>query len=131
MSFNTDKSKVTHIGNKNPNFKYKMRDQELDNVKQEKELSIIINCNIKVSDQFIAISKKANRMLGLISRNFDYKAPEAMDITSRALTSRLLALQRSHIPQRECITRPTDQSWFGCRCRVAAEVKYSAWLRYT
>ena len=47
-------------------FLYKMRDQELDNVKQEKDLGSIINCNLKVSDQCIASSKKANMMLGLI-----------------------------------------------------------------
>ena len=41
-----------------------MRDQELDKVKQEKDLGVIINCNLKVSDQCIAASKKANMMLG-------------------------------------------------------------------
>ena len=55
-----------------------MRDQELNNVKQEKDLGVIINCNLKVSDQCIAASKKANMMLGLISRNFYHKAPEVM-----------------------------------------------------
>ena len=48
---------------------------------------------------------------------------------SRALTSRLLALQRRHVPHRDYTTKPTDQPWFGYRCRVAAEAKYSAWLR--
>ena len=50
MSFNTDKCEVMHIGDKNPNFKYKMRDQELDKVKQEKDLGVNINCNMKMSD---------------------------------------------------------------------------------
>ena len=54
-----------------------MHDQELNNVKQEKDLDVIINCNLKVSDQCIVASKKANMMLGLISRNFDHKSPEA------------------------------------------------------
>ena len=52
------------------------------------------------------------------------------DSMSRVLTSRLLALQRRHVPHREYTTRPTDQPWFGYRCHVAAEAKYSAWLRY-
>lgn len=47
-----------------------------------------------------------------------------------ALTSHLLALQRRHVPHREYTTRSTDQPWFGYRCRVAAEAKYAAWLRY-
>ena len=67
MCFNTDKCKVMHIGHKNPKFKYKMCDQKLDKVKQEKDLGVIINCNLKVSDQCIAASNKANMMLGLIS----------------------------------------------------------------
>ena len=78
MSFITDKCKVMHIGDKNPNFKYKMRDQELDNVKLVKDLVVIINCNLKVNNQCIAASKKANMMLALISRDFDHKAPEVM-----------------------------------------------------
>ena len=47
----------------------------------------------------------------------------------RALTTRLLALQQQHVPHRQYTTRPTDQPWFGYRCRLAAERKYSAWLR--
>ena len=42
MSFNTDKCKVMHIGDKNLNSKYKICDQELDNVKQEKDLGVFI-----------------------------------------------------------------------------------------
>ena len=55
-----------------------MRDQELDKVKQEKDLGVIINHNLKVSDQCIAASKKANMMLRLISRKFYHKAPDVM-----------------------------------------------------
>ena len=75
LSFNTDKCKFMHIGDNNPNFKYKMRDQEFDKV--------IIKCNLKVSDHCKAANKKVNMMLGLISRNFDHKAPEVMKRNSK------------------------------------------------
>ena len=39
-----------HIGDKNPNFKFKMCDQELDKVKQENYLGVIINCDLEVSN---------------------------------------------------------------------------------
>ncbi|KAG0713638.1 hypothetical protein GWK47_015765 [Chionoecetes opilio] len=55
---------------------------------------------------------------------------DGADNMLRALTSRLLALQRRHVPHRDYTTKPTDQPWFGYRCRVAAEAKYSAWLRF-
>ena len=47
---------------------------------------------------------------------------------ARALTSRLLIFQRRHVPHRKYTTRPTDQPWFGYRCRVAAEAKYAVCL---
>ncbi len=78
MSFNTDKCKVMHIGDNNPKFIYKMRDQELDNIKEEKDLGVIISCDFKMSDQCTAASKKANMMLSLISRNFDHKSPDSI-----------------------------------------------------
>ena len=40
-----------HIAVKNPKFKYKILDQELDNVKQEKNLGVIICCNFKMNNQ--------------------------------------------------------------------------------
>ena len=77
MYFNADKGKAMLIDEKYRNFKYKS-DQELDNFKQERDLGVIINCNLKVIDQCIATSKKANMMLELISRNFDHKTSEVM-----------------------------------------------------
>ena len=65
-------------GDKNPHFKYQIRDKKLGNVKQEKDLGIIISNNLKTSDQCTAASKKANKMLGLIMRNIDNKSPDIM-----------------------------------------------------
>ena len=71
MSFSTGKCKVMHISNKNTNFKYKIPDQELYDIKQEKDLSN----NLKMSDECTAASKKANMMSDQISRNFYHKYP--------------------------------------------------------
>ena len=45
------------------------------------------------------------------------------DSMSRSLTSRLLALQTHHVPQREYTTKPTDHPWFDYHYRVAAKSK--------
>ncbi len=76
MSFNTDKLKVMHIGYKNPKFIYKIHDQDLNDIKQNNDLSVIISGDLKISDQCTAANKKANMMLSLISRNFDHTSPE-------------------------------------------------------
>ena len=49
-----------------------MRDQEVDDVKQESYLGASISNNLKMSDQCTAVSIKANVMFGKISRNFDH-----------------------------------------------------------
>lgn len=53
-----------------------MNEHELGNVKQEKDLGVIIYSNAKKSDQCTAASEKANMILGLISRNFDQASPD-------------------------------------------------------
>ncbi len=58
MSFNTDKCKVMHTGDKNPKFICKMRDQELDDIKQEKDLGVITSCDLKMSNQCSAARKR-------------------------------------------------------------------------
>ena len=78
MSCNVTKCKIIHIGDKYPHFIYQMRNQELSNVKQEKDLGVIISNNFKMSDQCTAASKKPNKMLGFIIRNIGHKSPDMM-----------------------------------------------------
>ncbi len=52
-----------------------MQGLEFSEVKQEKDLGVIISNTVKMSDQCAAASNKAN-MLVLISINFYYKSPE-------------------------------------------------------
>ena len=64
--------------------------------------------------------------------NTDWEALLAgdADTKARALTTRLLALQQQHVPSRQYISRPGDPAWFGFRCRISAEKKHAAWVRY-
>lgn len=64
--------------------------------------------------------------------NTDWGALLVGDVNNkvRALTTRLLALQQQHVPSREYLSRPGDPAWFGPRCRVSAESKHAAWVRY-
>ena len=47
-----------------------------------------------------------------------------------ALTTKLLTLQKQHVPSRVYLSRPGDPVWFGFRCKAAAEAKHAAWTRY-
>ena len=90
MPFNVNKCTVMHIGKKNDKFNYKMFDNELSKTEKQKDLGIIITPDLKAAAQVTTACNKANRILGLISRNFSYKTIE----TVRSLYT---ALVRPHL----------------------------------
>ncbi len=80
MSFNIERCKALHIGEKKPIFRYQMQGHELSEVKPEKDLGVIISNTLRMSDQCTATSNKAYMMLGLIFRNFYCKSPKLIEI---------------------------------------------------
>jgi len=70
MLFNADKCKVMHIGFNNKQAKYDINDIQLECVSDEKDLGIIVSEDLKWDKQCSEVVKKANRMLGMIKRNF-------------------------------------------------------------
>ena len=73
MSFNTDKCKVMHLGNKNPYVKYNVGGRELESILEEKDLGILITKDRKVSAQCSRATKTASSVLGMIRRTFTCK----------------------------------------------------------
>ncbi|KAG0717350.1 hypothetical protein GWK47_008070 [Chionoecetes opilio] len=63
-------------------------------------------------------------VVGDLNHHLEQHAYESLQ-TVQGLTD-----NRRHVPHRDYTTKPTDQPWCGYRCRLAAEAKYSAWLRY-
>ena len=49
---------------------------------------------------------------------------------TKTFTTILHDLQQQHVPHRTYTTSPKNQSWFGYRCHVAVQRKYSAWQQY-
>ena len=76
MKFNTEKCKVLHIGSKNVKFQYRMSDNILESVSEEKDLGVIVTEDLKPDKQCTKAVSKANKMLGFISRNFEYKSQD-------------------------------------------------------
>jgi ribonuclease P/MRP protein subunit RPP40 len=70
MEFNTSKCKVMHLGKNNCKEVYKLDGVILDEVREERDLGIIISDNLKVGEQCAKAAKKGNQILGLISRTF-------------------------------------------------------------
>ncbi|KAJ8029222.1 hypothetical protein HOLleu_28564 [Holothuria leucospilota] len=70
MSFNADKCKVLHFGPKNFRRDYNMNGSILSDVTFEKDLGVVITGDLMPSSQCAAAAARANRVLGLIKRNF-------------------------------------------------------------
>ena len=70
MSFNVDKCKVMHIGSKNDKAKYTMNGKELKTTQTECDLGFSMNDDLKPSKHCVEAVKKANKILGMIKRNF-------------------------------------------------------------
>jgi len=78
MLFNVKKCRTMHIGKQLTEIEYRMNDRQLDTVKEEKDLGILIRNDMKSSSQCSQAYFKANRMLGIINRTIEYKNKEIM-----------------------------------------------------
>ena len=66
----------------------------------------------------------------LADTEWDTKFNGNVNDDTAAFTATLLAAQTQFVPHREYRVEPRDQPWFGYRCRVAAEEKHKAWVRF-
>ena len=72
LEFNPTKCKTMHIGHRNPNVKYEINGKELQTTEVEKDLGVYISKDLKPAHHIGVIAARANRMVGLIKRNFSY-----------------------------------------------------------
>jgi len=73
MEFNIPKCKVLHVGRNNNNYTYYMNGSMVTNVSQEKDIGVITHESLKPSTQCLSAAKKANFVLGQISRAFHFR----------------------------------------------------------
>ena len=76
MLFNVDKCKVMHFGVNNTKENYSINNTVLKEVSSEKDLGVIIQNDLKVSEQCSKVVKTANRILGMVNRTFQNKTKE-------------------------------------------------------
>jgi len=76
MLFNVDKCKVMHIGYNNKKAEYVMDGVKLERVTEEKDLGVIFSEDLKWEKQCSGAVSKANKILGMIKRNFVDRSKE-------------------------------------------------------
>ena len=78
MEFNVEKCKVMHVGGRNRGFKYKMAGQDLGETELGKDLGVLVSDNLKPSAHCSKAAKKANAVLGQITRAFHYRTKHVL-----------------------------------------------------
>jgi len=76
MAFNKDKCKVIHVGKNNLKHRYHINGSVLETATHEKDVGVIVHETLKPSLQCTEAAKKANYVLGQISRAFQYRDRE-------------------------------------------------------
>ena len=78
MRFNKAKSKLLHLGHRNPHCQYKLGDIKIENSPAKKDLGILVDCKLDVNWQCALATLKASCILGCIKRIVVSRVREAI-----------------------------------------------------
>ena len=72
LTFNEEKCATMHVGKQNQKENYVLNNKILNKTVLEKDLGVFVSCDLKPSQHVAKVAAKANKIIGLVKKNFDY-----------------------------------------------------------